>query len=910
LEIARLGCEFLGQNDDVFHLGDEHVNNLRRVWECALIRQAFYALHPSSPGGLPMKPDWSHWLVVVGVLLYVSGAGADDAQPKDAAADERLHQVIEQVRLAEERYRNLETVVRITSQDEVNPTDLNDRKNVSKSDETSYLLQQGDLFLFKWREVQSFGAGEPTVTEQVAAFDGETTRCVIFGNCANVFAGRHEPPRLYPPHTWCLRTLWVNYPLSVYLQGTEAIKKHPKSFKSPVERGRVFEIAKVEVTYEGDEELDGLKCVKLQARHWNREKVTPQITEAPKVVQLWLARERAYLCAKVDITVGEGFQGTMRNETKVTEWTEIQPGLWLPKQIQTAHYVVPRNGGDEVVRRREALVLEKASANVKVSPERFAEVKPPKGLPTYKIDRDGLLEDSAVKSAKAPAGDPRELDRLIAELKRQEERYQQYDISTTATYRALEGRKLGPGFITSIDEAERTISLPGKLYCDHIQKSRGTAGFLGTSAPGAGSASGAASDTVSRTEASWDGEWIRSFEWYADKSELPAEPRSIGLQKGGPKGLAAFRPHTAVFSDHRMRAQALSDFLTAEYWDDINKYRFLVEYVSEETVNGLRCAKLRLGSLFGDEKEPKHQFLFVWLARDRNYLAVRSQWVELGRSDLIPTGVAYVDDLREVVPGLWFPYHVVETACDTIGFDGTGSGQVLINWRRERQVESLNLEPDVPEELFTPAASSGTWVYVSNESGQHVGRFRHRGNGAPTVGEDKYQVMAEIAGVDWRDAEDRKQRQAALDALVGTPRPDFGKGTWINGPPLDDESLAGKVVLIEFCAKWWQPCHDDLEKLGKADRDLAADGVTIIAVHTAGSDKQDIEDLANDLDLNFPIYVDAPAPGGKSRWGRLFEKLAVRELPHTFVVDRDGKIAAHGGLDQMIRQAQSLADKK
>jgi hypothetical protein len=854
-----------------------------------------------------MKPYWPRWLIAVGVLLSITGARADDAKPKDADVDERLRQVIEQVRLAEEHYRNLETVVRITTKDEVSFTDLNDRQNVSKSEETCYTLQQGDLFLFKWRDVETFGAGEPTVTEQVAAYDGETTRSVVYGNCVNIFSGRHEPPRLYPPHTWCLRTLWVNYPLSVYLQGTEAIKKHPKPFKSPAESGRVFEIAKVEVAFIGEDELDGLKCVKLQARHWNREKVTPRLTLPPQVAHLWLACDRDYLCTKVDISPGEGFQGMMRCETKVTEWNEIQPGLWLPKQIQTTHYITPRNGGKEIVRRRETLIAERASAAAKYPLKRFAELRPPDELPIYKIDRDGFLQGSTLRSVTAAAGDARELDRIISELKRQEERYPRYEVSATTTYRGLEVRRM-PGAAITIDEVEQTISLPHKLYSDRVEKRYGTVAFA-AAAPVAGSGSTAPSDTVLRYEGAWDGEWIRSSRWYADKGDLPTEPRSTSLQKGGPKGLAVFRPHTAIFSDDRIRRWLLSDYLTAEYWDEHNKYRDLVEYVGEETVNDLQCAKLRLRPLLGDEKEPQtQQVFFLWLARDRNYLPVRWEWAELFWSDCIPTSAAYVDDLREAAPGIWFPYHVVETAYDTWNFDGTGSGQVLINWRRERQVDNLNLAPDVPDEVFTPAVPSGTWVYVNDESGRNIGRFRQKGNGPATVDDDKYQVMAEIARVS-RDRDDRK-RQATPDALVGTPRPEFVKATWLNGPPLDDESLAGKVLLIEFCAEWWQPCYNDLEKLGKADGDLAANGVTLIAVHTAGSDKQDIEDLANELDLNFPIYVDAQEPGGKSLWGRLFEKFAVRELPHAFVIGRDGKIAAHGSLDQMIRQAQSLAEKE
>jgi hypothetical protein len=42
---------------------------------------------------------------------------------------------------------------------------------------------------------------------------------------------------------------------------------------------------------------------------------------------------------------------------------------------------------------------------------------------------------------------------------------------------------------------------------------------------------------------------------------------------------------------------------------------FSFQYLEDETIDDLRCAKLRLGALFWDEKEPKHQFFFLRLAR-------------------------------------------------------------------------------------------------------------------------------------------------------------------------------------------------------------------------------------------------------------------------------------------------------
>ena len=101
--------------------------------------------------------------------------------------------------------------------------------------------------------------------------------------------------------------------------------------------------------------------------------------------------------------------------------------------------------------------------------------------------------------------------------------------------------------------------------------------------------------------------------------------------------------------------------------------------------------------------------------------------------------------------------------------------------------------------------------------------------------------------------EGHKRRQAAQDALVGTPLPDFGEGTWLNGPVQSNQSLAGKVLLIEFWAEWWQPSENDLQAIAKANRDLVADGVTVISVHPAGSDTREIQDYAKELHLDCPI---------------------------------------------------------
>ncbi|MGH7135371.1 MAG: hypothetical protein ACREHD_06495, partial [Pirellulales bacterium] len=222
-----------------------------------------------------------------------------------------------------------------------------------------------------------------------------------------------------------------------------------------------------------------------------------------------MAIDRNYLCTKMVESQGNGDQLFFRNEAHASELSEMAPGLWLPQRVEMSYSRRPFGGGAPQVWRRQTLIVDRANTDPKYGHGRFRDVKLPEDLPTYKFDADGFLEDSAMKSVKAPAGDPRELGRMIAELKRQEERCQRYDVSTTSTYRALEARSM-PGATITLEGLEHTVALPGKLFCGRVENRHGTVAFA-SAAPIAASPPEEKSDTTSRYEGAWDGQWIRSL---------------------------------------------------------------------------------------------------------------------------------------------------------------------------------------------------------------------------------------------------------------------------------------------------------------------------------------------------------------------------------------------------------------
>lgn len=71
-------------------------------------------------------------------------------------------------------------------------------------------------------------------------------------------------------------------------------------------------------------------------------------------------------------------------------------------------------------------------------------------------------------------------------------------------------------------------------------------------------------------------------------------------------------------------------------------------------------------------------------------------------------------------------------------------------------------------------------------------------------------------------------RLAALTA--GEPAPHFVART-LGGERLTNESLQGKVVLIEFWATWCPPCKSDAPAVDALAKEFEKDGLVVLAVN-------------------------------------------------------------------------------
>jgi cytochrome c biogenesis protein CcmG, thiol:disulfide interchange protein DsbE len=105
----------------------------------------------------------------------------------------------------------------------------------------------------------------------------------------------------------------------------------------------------------------------------------------------------------------------------------------------------------------------------------------------------------------------------------------------------------------------------------------------------------------------------------------------------------------------------------------------------------------------------------------------------------------------------------------------------------------------------------------------------------------------------------------------------------------------GQVVVLNFWASWCEPCKDESPLLQRWHRRIRDGGGTVLGV-----DMLDVTDRAqafiDEYGLTYPMLKDKDGEG--------LERFGVVQYPETFVIDRQGRIAAvrRGPVDEDFMQ--------
>ncbi|MDR0522182.1 MAG: TlpA family protein disulfide reductase [Planctomycetaceae bacterium] len=126
--------------------------------------------------------------------------------------------------------------------------------------------------------------------------------------------------------------------------------------------------------------------------------------------------------------------------------------------------------------------------------------------------------------------------------------------------------------------------------------------------------------------------------------------------------------------------------------------------------------------------------------------------------------------------------------------------------------------------------------------------------------------------------------------LVGKPM--YLAGTDLNGTPLNADSLANKVILVQFWGTWCRPCKEEIPALIKLYEKYHASGFEIVGINTG---------IGGDTVKKVDDFVKTTAFGGKKiPWIILHEGqeqknpvsqfYGIKELPVLILIGRDGKV--------------------
>jgi len=145
-------------------------------------------------------------------------------------------------------------------------------------------------------------------------------------------------------------------------------------------------------------------------------------------------------------------------------------------------------------------------------------------------------------------------------------------------------------------------------------------------------------------------------------------------------------------------------------------------------------------------------------------------------------------------------------------------------------------------------------------------------------------------------ADDLLKQSRTSQNPESTPAVDFTLQD-LSGETVNLESLRGKVVLVNFWATWCGPCRMEMPVIEQIYKELAGEGLVVLAVNVA----EEPDQVRSFLDKNgytFPVLLDTD--------GSVATQYGASGIPTSVVINREGLVVRHmvgARPERMFREA-------
>lgn len=115
----------------------------------------------------------------------------------------------------------------------------------------------------------------------------------------------------------------------------------------------------------------------------------------------------------------------------------------------------------------------------------------------------------------------------------------------------------------------------------------------------------------------------------------------------------------------------------------------------------------------------------------------------------------------------------------------------------------------------------------------------------------------------------------------GFELPLLGQAEGAPGSTLALDSLAGRVVLVNFWATWCEPCEREMPAMERLYQALASKDFELVAV-AIDEKAADVPAFRESRGLSFPIVLDLDQ--------KVYASYQTMGVPESLLIDRDGRI--------------------